>query len=157
MIQIDFLYNESLFAIISSFKLRKLESLFFSFCSKLINSWIFLSLFSFSIKLLIAFDNSNEIFRFNNDLRLPKALLFLILLARYIPYPNSALSSNKLLAHAGPLPWLSTLYGQLGALPPYIDEQPVALAIIILFPNSWVNNLMYGVSPHPGQAPLNSK
>ena len=32
----------------------------------------------------------------------------------------------------------------------------MALAIIILSPNSWVISLMYGVSPQPAQAPENS-
>jgi len=44
-----------------------------------------------------------------------------------------------------------------GELAPHMDEHPVALAIIILSPKSWVRSLTYGVSPHPGQAPLNSK
>src|SRR5690554_695771 len=44
-----------------------------------------------------------------------------------------------------------------GALAPYIEEHPVALAIIILSPNSWVRSLIYGVSPQPGHAPWNSK
>src|SRR6266545_6413056 len=35
-------------------------------------------------------------------------------------------------------------------------EQPVALAIIARSPNNCVNNLMYGVSPQPEQAPENS-
>src|ERR1035441_4912224 len=37
-----------------------------------------------------------------------------------------------------------------------MEEQPVALAIIIRSPKSWVINLMYGVSPQPEQAPENS-
>src|SRR4051812_11916298 len=37
-----------------------------------------------------------------------------------------------------------------------MEEQPVALAIINRSPNNWVNNLMYGVSPHPLHAPENS-
>jgi hypothetical protein len=38
-----------------------------------------------------------------------------------------------------------------------MDEHPVALAMIIRSPKSWVASLTYGVSPHPAQAPLNSK
>ena len=37
-----------------------------------------------------------------------------------------------------------------------MEEQPVALAIIILSPKSWVTSLIYGVSPQPAQAPWNS-
>jgi len=62
-------------------------------------------------------------------------ILFLICLTpRYIPYPNSALSSNKEFAQAGPLPSWFTVYGVVGADPPHIDEHPVAFAIIILSP-----------------------
>lgn len=73
-----------------------------------------------------------------------------------IPYPYSALSSNNEFAHAGPCPFLSTVYGHHGADPPQIDEQPVAFATIIRSPNNCVINLMYGVSPHPPHAPENS-
>src|SRR5208283_2612657 len=37
-----------------------------------------------------------------------------------------------------------------------MDEHPVALAITIRSPNNCVANLIYGVSPHPAQAPENS-
>ena len=37
-----------------------------------------------------------------------------------------------------------------------MEEHPVAFAIIIWSPNSWVMFLMYGVSPQPAQAPENS-
>src|SRR6185369_4546948 len=37
-----------------------------------------------------------------------------------------------------------------------MDEHPVALATNNRSPNIWLNNLMYGVSPHPAQAPENS-
>ncbi len=36
-------------------------------------------------------------------------------------------------------------------------EQPVAFAITIFSPNIWVASFIYGVSPQPAQAPLNSK
>ena len=49
------------------------------------------------------------------------------------------------------------MYGVEGALPPQIDEQPVAFAMYIRSPKSWVTSLTYGVSPHPAQAPENSK
>ena len=35
-------------------------------------------------------------------------------------------------------------------------EQPVALAMIMRSPKSWVMSLTYGVSPQPAQAPENS-
>ena len=38
-----------------------------------------------------------------------------------------------------------------------MEEQPVAFAIIMWSPNSWVMVLMFGVSPQPAQAPENSK
>src|SRR5512138_1620900 len=38
-----------------------------------------------------------------------------------------------------------------------MDEQPVALATTIRSPNNCDASLMYGVSPQPEQAPLNSK
>ena len=37
-----------------------------------------------------------------------------------------------------------------------MDEQPVALVIIILSPNNCVISFAYGVSPHPAHAPENS-
>ena len=48
--------------------------------------------------------------------------------------------------------------GLLGviALPPQMEVQPVALAIIMRSPKSCVMSLAYGVSPQPAQAPENS-
>ena len=46
--------------------------------------------------------------------------------------------------------------GMEGALAPQIEEQPVALAIIMRSPTSCVTSLAYGVSPQPAQAPENS-
>jgi len=63
-----------------------------------------------------------------------------------IPRPYSELSSNSELAQG-------ILYGVLGTLPPYIEEQPVALAIIRLSLNTLVRFVKYGVSPQPAQAP----
>ena len=40
-----------------------------------------------------------------------------------------------------------------GAEAPYIEEHPVALAIIKCSPNNCVNNFIYAVSPHPAHAP----
>ena len=72
-----------------------------------------------------------------NKLSIFSAILALICLtAKYIPYPNSALSSNNEFAQAGPLPSWLTVYGDDGYEPPQIEEHPVALAIIILSPNS---------------------
>ena len=45
-------------------------------------------------------------------------LAFFVLLASAMPRPNSALSSNKLFAHAGPNPFLDFEYGQVGYEPP---------------------------------------
>ena len=45
----------------------------------------------------------------------------------------------------------------LGAEAPQMEEQPVAFAIIMRSPNSWVITLIYGVSPQPEHAPENSK
>ena len=70
-----------------------------------------------------------------------------------MPSPNSALSSNSELAHAGPAPLRVRDHGVVGRLPPKIDEQPVALAMIKRSPKSCVRSLKYGVSPHPAQAP----
>ena len=93
----------------------------------------------------------------NIKLSIFAAIFFLIWsAAKNIPYPNSALSSNNELAQAGPLPSWFLVYGVEGAEPPHIDEHPVALAIIILSPNNWVANLIYGVSPQPAHAPENS-
>ena len=58
------------------------------------------------------------------------------LCANSIPNPYSALSSNKELAQAGPLPFLSTVYGDAGEEPPQIEEHPVAFAMYILLPNN---------------------
>ena len=41
-----------------------------------------------------------------------------------IPKPNSALSSNRELAQAGPSPLLLVVYGKDGLEPPQIEEQP---------------------------------
>ena len=60
--------------------------------------------------------------------------------ANFIPNPNSALSSNKELAQAGPFPAAFLLQGVVGRFPPNIEEQPVAFATSILSPNSCVNN-----------------
>ena len=38
-----------------------------------------------------------------------------------------------------------------------MEEQPVAFAMYILSPNSWVTSLAYGVSPQPPHAPENSR
>ena len=57
-----------------------------------------------------------------------------------IPKPNSALSSNREFAHAGPLPSLFTVYGVAGAEAPQIEEQPVAFAMNMRSPNNWVTN-----------------
>ncbi len=75
---------------------------------------------------------------------------------RNMPNPYSALSSKSEFAHAGPLPSELVVYAMEGELALHMDEQPVAFAIIIRSPNSWVISLTYGVSPHPGQAPLYS-
>ena len=37
-----------------------------------------------------------------------------------------------------------------------MEEQPVALAMYMRSPNSWVISFAYGVSPQPAQAPENS-
>ena len=56
---------------------------------------------------------------------------------RYRPRPCSALSSNRELHHAGPWPLsLLTVYGEMEAVPPQIEEQPVALEMYIFSPNS---------------------
>ena len=55
----------------------------------------------------------------------------------YRPRPCSALSSNRELHHAGPWPLsLLTVYGEMDAVPPQIEEQPVALEMYIFSPNS---------------------
>src|SRR5690606_24792144 len=59
-----------------------------------------------------------------------------------IPKPNSAASSNNGLIHAGPLPSALVVYAIEGADAPQIDEQPVALDIIILSPNNCVRSLI---------------
>src|SRR5436189_4857645 len=73
-----------------------------------------------------------------------------------MPKPNSALSSNRELAQAGPRPSALHVHGVVGRLPPKIDEQPVALATTIRSPNSCVVSFRYGVSPQPAHAPENS-
>ena len=70
--------------------------------------------------------------------------------------PNSALSSNSELFHAGPNPSALVVHGVVGRLPPKMDEQPVALATTMRSPSSWVTSFRYGVSPQPEQAPENS-
>ena len=42
------------------------------------------------------------------------------------------------------------------AAPHQMDEQPVALAMTMRDPKSWVSSRTYGVSPQPSQAPENS-
>ena len=49
------------------------------------------------------------------------------------------------------------MYGIAGALPPQMEEQPVAFATIMRSPKSCVMSFAYGVSPQPAQAPENSK
>src|SRR5690554_1661807 len=80
--------------------------------------------------------NSSSIFNSTNSSINISSFSLIFLTATAIPYPYSALSSNKEFAQAGPLPSLFTQYGVDGALAPQIDEQPVALASIILSPNS---------------------
>ncbi|GAD06887.1 hypothetical protein PORCAN_495 [Porphyromonas crevioricanis JCM 13913] len=46
------------------------------------------------------------------------------------------MSSNRELAQAGPSPFSFVVYGVEGALAEYIEEQPVALAIIWRLPKS---------------------
>ena len=41
-------------------------------------------------------------------------------------------------AQAGPWPCALTVYGEVAAGPPQMEEQPVALEMYILSPNSWV-------------------
>src|SRR5581483_10350145 len=72
------------------------------------------------------------------------------------PKPYSALSSKSELDQAGPRPSQLMAYGMVGRLPPKMEEQPVALATTRRSPNICVNNLRYGVSPQPAQAPENS-
>ena len=74
-----------------------------------------------------------------------------------MPRPYSALSSNREFAHAGPQPFWFFVYGMAGALAPQMEEQPVALEIIMRSPKSCVMSLAYGVSPQPAHAPENSK
>ena len=73
-----------------------------------------------------------------------------------MPRPYSALSSKRLLPHAGPWPSALVVYGVDGTLSAHTQERPVALAIIMRSPKSWVTSLAYGVSPRPAQAPENS-
>ena len=75
----------------------------------------------------------------------------------YIPKPCSALSSNNELHQAGPfLESLFTVYGEVAAGLPQIEEQPVALEMYICSPNNCVINLAYDVSAHPAHEPENS-
>ncbi|OQC45187.1 MAG: hypothetical protein BWX61_00810 [Bacteroidetes bacterium ADurb.Bin035] len=91
-----------------------------------------------SIHSCIAFFSS--LLALLSDINFTKFSLIYSLILRIplaIPNPYSALSSNKLLPQAIPLPLrLEVVYGIDGALPPYIDEQPVALAITIRSPKS---------------------
>ena len=73
-----------------------------------------------------------------------------------MPRPCSALSSNREFDHAGPRPSAFTVYGDVAAGPPQMDEQPVAFATYMRSPNSWVTSLAYAVSAQPAQAPENS-
>ena len=50
-------------------------------------------------------------------------------LALRMPKPNSALSSKRELAHAGPSPLEFTVYGKDGLEPPQMEEQPQCMAI----------------------------
>ena len=61
-----------------------------------------------------------------------------------MPRPCSALSSNSELDHAGPCPSAFTVYGDVAAGPPQMDEQPVAFAMYMRSPNSWVTSLRVG-------------
>ena len=62
-------------------------------------------------------------------------------LADDLAVPASSLSFHlKELAHAGPFPAAFILQGVVGKFPPKMEEQPVALATIILSPNNWVSN-----------------
>ena len=48
-----------------------------------------------------------------------------------MPKPNSALSSNKEFAQAGPSPLLFVVYGKDGLEPPQIEEQPANAARVL--------------------------
>ena len=85
------------------------------------------------------------------------SLSLIVFWASNIPYPNSALSSNRELLHAGPFPSGVTVYGVDGEELPQIEEHPVAFAMYILSPNNCVTSFAYGVSPHPAHAPENSR
>ena len=63
---------------------------------------------------------------------LPKFMLCLptsSAVALRMPKPNSALSSKRELAHAGPSPLEFTVYGKDGLEPPQMEEQPQSMAI----------------------------
>ena len=75
-----------------------------------------------------------------------------------IPRPCSALSSNSELDHAGPfLESLFTVYGDVAAGLPQIEEHPVAFEIYICSPKSCVIRRAYDVSAQPAQLPENSR
>ena len=64
-----------------------------------------------------------------------------VMRALNMPRPYSALSSNKLLPHAGPRPLLLTVYGFVGKLLPQMELQPVALAMTRRSLNNCVGRL----------------
>jgi len=68
-----------------------------------------------------------------------------------MPKPNSALSSNRLLAHVGPVP-LNCSCKASSANCRRRSKNTVAFAIYKRSPNSCVSSLMYAVSPQPAQA-----
>ena len=53
----------------------------------------------------------------------------------------SALSSKREFDQVGPRPSLLGAQGVVGRLPPYMEEQPVALATASRSPNSWLSSL----------------
>ena len=57
-----------------------------------------------------------------------------------MPRPCSALSSNSEFDHAGPWPSLFTVYGDVAAGPPQMDEQPVAFVMYMRSPKSCVTS-----------------
>ena len=58
-----------------------------------------------------------------------------------MPQPYSAASSKRLLPQAGPKPSLLVVYGVVGEEAPQMEEQPVALAMSMRSPKSWVSTL----------------
>jgi hypothetical protein len=83
-------------------------------------------------------NNKTFIITLHNKNYPPHLLTFFLLciVARNMPYPYSALSSNNELPQAGPYPSGFTAYGHHGAEPPQMDEHPVAFATIIRSPNN---------------------